>query len=103
MVHLAECIGIGAQYYNLALVIVVLILYISLLITPNIKRAFLKPWKYIFISLCIYIGEQILSLVNTAGVMAVHPIIFPVFEFFIITIFIYALLTMKEHLKGKKK
>lgn len=102
MVHLAECLGLVAQYYNLALVVVVLILYIILLATPNIKRAFLKPWKYIFVSLCVYIGEQALSIVNTAGVMPVHPIVFPIFEFFIIVLFIYALLVMKEHLKEPK-
>jgi hypothetical protein len=102
MVHTAECLGIGAQYYNLALIVIVLVLYILLLATPNLKRAFLKPWKYIFASLCIYVVEQIISIINTTGIMTVHPLVFPMLEFFIITIFIYALLTMKEHLKGKK-
>lgn len=103
MVHIAECIGVGAQYYNLALVAVVIILYIKLLMTPNVRRAFIKPWKFIFVSFCVYIIEQVLAILNTAKVMAIHPIIFPIFEFFIIVLFIYALLTMKEHLKGGKK
>ena len=103
MVHVTECLGIGAQYYNLALIVVVLILYITLLMTPNIKKTFLTPWKYIFASLCIYIVEQILSIINTTGAMKIHPLIFPIFEFFIIIIFIYALLTMKEHIKGTKE
>jgi len=103
MAHVAECIGIGAQYYNLALVAVVIILYIILLMTPNLKRTFIKPWKYIFISLCIYVGEQVLSIVNTTRIMPVHVLVFPILEFFIITIFIYALLTMKERINDKKK
>jgi hypothetical protein len=105
MEQIAECLGIGAQYYNLALVIVVIIMYIILLRLPA-GKAFIKPWKYIFASLCIYIIEQILSILNTTGAVTVHPIIFPILEFFIITIFIYTLLTLKEHIKegqGAKK
>ncbi|MBW2992905.1 hypothetical protein KY345_06865 [Candidatus Woesearchaeota archaeon] len=99
MVHVAECIGIGAQYYNLAFAVIVIFLYIGLLRLPP-GKVFMKPWKYIFLSLCIYIVEQIISILNTIGWITAHPLVFPIFEFIIITIFIYTLLTLREHIKG---
>jgi hypothetical protein len=102
MVHVAECIGIGAQYYNLALVAIVILLYVTLLRMPH-RKIFMKPWKYIFASICIYIVEQIASILNTIGTVSVHPLVFPVLEFFIITIFIYTLLTLREHIKQGRK
>jgi hypothetical protein len=97
----AECIGIAAQYYNLALVVLVLILYLSLLKLPA-GKVFILPWKYIFLSLLVYVIEQVLSILNTTGVMPVDPLVFPMLEFVIITIFIYTLLTLREHIKGMK-
>lgn len=94
----AECIGIAAQYYNLALVVLVIILYIALLRLPA-GKVFIKPWKYIFLSLCVYVIEQVLSILNTTGIMLIDPLIFPTIEFVIITIFIYTLLTLREHIK----
>jgi hypothetical protein len=97
----AECIGIAAQYYNLALVIVVLILYLKLLKLPS-GKIYILPWKYIFLSLLVYVIEQVLSILNTAGAIAVSALVFPMLEFVIITIFIYTMLILREHIKGAK-
>lgn len=102
MVHLAECLGSVAMLYNLALVLIAVVLYINLLRLPNPKNIFLKPWKYIFVSICIYIVEQTLAILQDKG-MQILNITFPIFEFFIIILFIYALLTLREHVKVMKE
>jgi len=102
MVHLAECIGIAARYYNLALVFVAVMLYIYLLRMEH-KKVFIKPWKYIFVSICIYIVEQTLSALEGAGLLKVSVMVYPLLEFFIIIYFIYALLVMREHIKDSIK
>lgn len=101
MSHLTECLGLSAQLYNMAFVVIVIVLFVILFRIKNKKR-FITPWKFIFAALCTYIVEQVASILNSNGVLQVPKILFPLLEMAIISLFIYALLTQKEHLKNRK-
>ena len=96
---LAYCLGRVAPYYNLALVIIVVILFIKLFRTPN-KRIDLTPWKFLFAALLVYVLEEIITVFNMANVINVPKILFPLLETIIITLFIYVLLSQKENIKN---
>jgi hypothetical protein len=64
-----------------------------------VGKVFIRPWKYKFLSLCVYVIDQILSILNKTGILLIDPLVFPAIEFVIITIFIYTLLTLREHIK----
>jgi hypothetical protein len=100
---LGVCLGQTAPYYNLALVLVVVILFIKLFKTPN-KKAYILPWKILFFSIIVYIVEEIITVLQKSGLMAVPKVIFPVFEMIIIISFTYMVLIQKEYVKnGKQK
>ncbi len=100
------CLGAVAPYYNLVLVLVVLFMFLKLFSIRN-DKIFLLPWKLLFFAVVIYIIEEMLTVFNIAGVVTTPRILNAVFEFVIITIFIYLLLVQKECLQkevvAKKK
>ncbi len=93
-----ECLGIVAPYYNLALVLVLLILFVKLFRIPS-KKTFMLPWKLLFAAVCIYILEEILTVFHIAGIMQIPRILNAWLEFGMITLFIYLLLRQQDYLK----
>ena len=98
MADIAHCIGAAAPYYNMILVIILVPLMIKLLNIKN-KKLDLKPWRLLAAALGIYIIEEILTILNGLGITNTPKILPPIFEFVIITLFIYMLLAQKEDLK----
>lgn len=98
MVGVLTSLGIAAPYYNLALVVVLMILFAVLFRTKN-KKAFMKPWYLFFICICIFIIEEVLTVLRAAGLTAIPQYINAFFELAIITIFIYIVLIQREHIK----
>jgi len=96
--NLAYCLGIVAPYYNLVLVFIVILLFLKLFKTPN-KKTYLRPWKFLFAAVLIYVGEEVITVSDMAGTIIVSPMVFPLLETLIITLFIYALLLQKENVK----
>ena len=94
-----ECVGYIAPFYNLALVLIVVFMFIKLFLTPN-KKIYLKPWKMLFYALLIYVFEEILTVLDASG-FAINILVYPVLEMAIITCFIYMLLIQKEYTKSK--
>ena len=97
---LGEAFGIVAPYYNLALVTVVIILFISLFKVKN-RKLFNKPWLLLFIAICVFVLEEIMTVIRAAGLIYFPQFIFGFFEMIIISLFIYMLLLQKEHIKLK--
>ncbi|MCK5282048.1 MAG: hypothetical protein KAK00_01440 [Nanoarchaeota archaeon] len=97
-----ECLGLVAPYYNLTLVLVVLVLFLKLFSIHN-KKVFLLPWKLLFFAVAVYIVEELLTVFIFAGIIVVPRIINAVFEFIIITIFIYFLLIQREYLEKNNR
>ncbi len=95
---LGYCFGMVAPYYNLALVIIVILLFLKLFKTPN-KKTYIDPWKFLFAALLVYVMEEIITVLHMANLITVSKLIFPVLETVIITLFIYVLLLQKENVK----
>lgn len=95
---LAYCLGKVAPYYNLVLVVIVVLLFLKLFKTSN-KKTYLKPWKFLFAAVLVYVVEEIITVFEIAGLISVPVIIFPLLEMVIITLFIYVLLLQKENIK----
>ncbi len=99
MVHeLAYCVGSVAPYYNLVLVIIVLLLFLKLFKTPN-KKIYITPWKFLFAALLVFVVEEIITILNMANIITASKLVFPLLETIIITLFIYMLLLQKDRLK----
>lgn len=97
-------LGLVAPYFNLVLVLVLFYLFLKLFATPvkSRKKVFQKPWILIFVALCIFVIEEILTILRTAGLLNIPAHINGFFELGIIILFIYALLLQKERIKKKK-
>ena len=97
---LAVCLGTVAPFYNLALVIAVIILFIKLFSDKN-KKVFLKPWKFIFVAVIIYVFEEVLNVFIKLNILdkKFSTLLFPLFEMAIIVLFIYMLLLQKAYVK----
>jgi len=95
---LTYCIGRVAPIYNLVLVVVVIILFVHLFNTPR-KKTYIKPWKFLFVAVLIFVVEEIITVLDQAAVIAVPKIVFPLLEMVIITAFIYMLLLQREYVK----
>jgi len=95
---LAYCLGRVAPYYNLALVIIVVVLFLKLFKMPN-KKTYIKPWKFLFAAVLVYVLEEVITVLSMADLIVVPKVVFPLFEMVIITLFIYVLLSQKESIK----
>lgn len=98
MASLDVCLGTVAPYYNLALVIIIIPLFIKLL-SIKTKKVNLRPWTLLFIGFSIYIVEEVLTVLNGLGVTNTPRILTSIFEMVIITLFIYMLLLQREIVK----
>jgi len=101
---LGVALGSIAPLYNLLFVVIVVGLFVKLFNTRvRDKRVFLKPWKLIFASLCIFIVEEVLTVLRGFEVINIPVHINGFFEVVIVTLFIYALLLQKDHLAKRAK
>lgn len=90
------CLGIAAPYYNMVLVTILVILFVYLLRLPNKKKVYVEPWKYLFYALCLFIIEEIMTILKAIGLIDYPHIILPVFEFVMISLFIYMCLLQRD-------
>ncbi len=99
---LANAAGLIAPYYNLAFVLIVVLLFIKLLRTKN-KQVYHKPWYLLFAAVCVFIVEETLTVLNALNLVTFPNWLFGVFEISIITLFIYMLLLQKQYIKTGKR
>lgn len=97
MVDFYTALGMVAPYYNLALVVICVFLFIVLFRTP--KKTFMKPWYLLFACVMLFVIEEIITVVRAAGLTAIPHHINAFFELGIIIIFVYLLLLQRDHIK----
>lgn len=100
--NLDICLGLVAPYYNLVLVIIVVLLFIKLFKTPN-KNIFILPWKFLFAAIFVYIIEETITIVEGHAIISPPAYLFPLLETVIVTLFVYMCLIQKEHIKKTEK
>jgi len=94
-----EILGAAAPFYNLGFVVIVIILFFKLFATGRQnKDVYLMPWGLIFAGLCIFVVEEVITILRAAGVVKISLHINGFFELGIIILFIYAVLLQKEHI-----
>ncbi len=96
------CLGLVAPYYNLALVVIVILLFVRLFKTNN-KNSYIKPWKLLFFAILVFVMEEIFTVLKNAAVIEIPRITNAFFEMMIISLFIYMLLLQKEYVKKPVK
>lgn len=96
-----QCLGLVAPFYNLTLVVIVIILFIKLFRTPN-KRIYIKPWKMLFYAVLVYVVEEVLTALSHLNIIIFPRIFNAIFEMVIVTLFIYMLLLQKESIRKLK-
>jgi heme A synthase len=101
MVELGVALGMIAPYYNLALVIVLLLLFRALFRTEQKTKVFLFPWKLLFFAVMIFIIEEALTILRSTGIIDIPVHINAFFELVIISAFIYSLLLQKEYVRKR--
>lgn len=97
-----ESIAVVAPLYNLAFVVILLVLFYNLLRIPN-KLIFQKPWQLLFIVVIIFVAEEIMTVLRSFNIISFPSFIFPIFEMAMVALFIYMVLLQKEYVKGLKK
>lgn len=86
-----------APMYNLVLVIIATVLFIKLFALPKKdRRAYTKPWIYIFIGMMLFLIITILTILRMQGIIDIPIHINGFFELVIIILFIYSLLLQEE-------
>lgn len=102
MTSISEALDVAAPLYNLALVVVVMILFWYLFSIKN-KGPSLRPWRFVFFGVLIFVVEELFTILRSAGVLSIGKYINGFFELGIVILFIYTLLEQKEVLKKGKK
>ena len=97
---LGLCLAQVAPLYNLALVVIAIHLFVVLFKTPiKDRRAFIKPWGFIFAALMVFVIEEVVTVLRAMEVISIPIHINGFFELTIIILFIYALLLQKEKME----
>ena len=96
-----ECLGYVAPFYNLALAVIVVLMFIKLLRNPN-RKIYTEPWKWLFYAVLIFIFAEILTVIEASG-YKINNLVYPLLETLIISCFIYMLLLQKEYVNVRKK
>ena len=100
---LPEALALAAPYYNLALVIVAILLFIKLFSVCKEKgsrNTFILPWKILFWAVIIFVLEEVFTILRAAGILNIPAPINGFFELAIIILFIYLLLLQKQYVLG---
>ena len=100
---LGEAIGMAAPLYNLAFIILVILLFIRLFSYPQQKFAYFKPWKLLTFAIGVAVLETIMTILRGFGTISFHPAVFGIFEMVILVTFIYMILLQKQFVKTGKK
>jgi len=101
MVDFGVALGMIAPYYNLAMVVVVVALFIALFRTEPKARVFLFPWKLLFFAVIVYIVEEVLTILRAIGIIDIPIHINALFELVVIAVFIYTLLLQQEYIRKR--
>lgn len=96
MSEFTVALGLIAPVYNLALVIIAMYLFTKLFKTQTSRPKSLIPWKVLFAAVCIYIFEELITVLRRAELVNIPIHINGFFELAIITLFIYTLLKQKQ-------
>ncbi|MDP7116489.1 MAG: hypothetical protein QF632_06480 [Candidatus Woesearchaeota archaeon] len=100
---LSEALSIIAPYYNLVLVLLVLVIFKKLLsIHYNIhhEQTFTKPWKILMIAVLVFVLETIVTILRAAGIVNAPFFLNGIFEIIIIGLFIYMVFLQREHIRA---
>ena|SRR3989344_9089885 len=95
--YIGKCVGIAASYYNLIFVAIIIFLFLKLLKIPT--QLYKRPWKLLFIAVLVYVLEEILTILQNAGIISFPHFIVGFFEMVIILLFIYMLLLQRDYIK----
>ena len=87
-----------APYYNLLFVLVVVFLFIKLF-REKTSRTFMMPWELLFMIICIYIFEEVLTVLRMAGIISIPIHINGFFELAISILGLYMIFVQKKHIK----
>lgn len=99
MTDLAYCITRVAPFYNLILVVIVFLLFLKLFSLKSAQfGVFIKPWKFMFAALLLFVFEEILTVMKHAGLIYYPSFVNGILEIIIISLFIYMLLLQREHI-----
>ena len=101
MTYFYNCLGLVAPYYNMVLVVIVVILFINLFRRSD-KKTFIMPWKFLFFAICVYVVEEIATIMASANLIILHGLINVILETIIVTLFIYMILIQREYVKNEK-
>jgi len=99
MTEFLVALGMIAPLYNLAFVLIAVYLFVKLFATRQTGHVYLVPWKLIFAALLVFVAEEVLTILRVLDIINIPIHINGFFELFMIVTFIYALLTLKEHVK----
>ena len=92
------CLRVVAPYYNLILRLIALLFFYKILTTRNC-RAYIQPWRLLFVAVLVYIIEQVVAILDIAGAIMVGKLFFPLLEMVIIALFVYTLLLQKAYIE----
>jgi len=103
MSEFTQALGLIAPVYNLGLVFILMLLFGKLFRTyKRTSIGYIKPWVMIFAAVSIYVAEAVFTVVRSMGLFNLPYHVNGYFELAIITLFIYALLLQREHIKEKE-
>ena len=111
MTYFYNCLGLVAPYYNMVLVVIVVILFLHLFREAKKRQIgkgkknkimHIKPWKFLFLGVCVYIVEEFTTILRSAELITLPAPTNAILETFIITSFIYMLLLQKKYVKNVK-
>jgi len=94
--ELTVAIGMVAPFYNLALVIIAVFLFIKLFRTRG-ELTYITPWVLLFIAVIVFVIQEVITVMRSIGLISFPVQINGFFELVIISLFIYALLAQKRH------
>lgn len=96
-VNLGEAVGFVAPYYNLVLVLILVMVFIIFL-RKTTKKVYKTPWKFLFAALMVYIIEEILTVLQGLNIITLSRLIAPILEMIIISLFIYMVFLQRDYL-----
>jgi len=99
MQYIESCLNTISIYYNIALLIVAVPIFIKLF-TIKSKKFYMKPWIFLFIGGAAYLVEEI--IIALSGKMDIRGYVPGIVALIIITSFIYMVLLQKEYIQKIK-
>ncbi len=103
MTDITSAINVATPYFNMALVLVMIYMFVKLFRIVPVIKVYMLPWYLVFAAIMVFVLEEAFTILRHAGVFPYEVVYLNgLFELIIVSLMVYLLLLQREYIATTK-